>query len=694
MKIMRFIFTTILISFLVGIALFFSFTALSSQTRELLISKIPFFGNKTQVNFATRTAVLSESNMLTMKTASFEIDFLMNLTHGEEQYIALYPYQVTAGIDLHKASFNIENNNVIVDLGDPEITSSSSDTAKVLVLRDTLRDQFSDYETYSKPVKKAFEQKALDEAVNSGIYEKCKEHAAEYFSSLFTGYDISFSGTLPSSETHYEVTESPSLPVVFKLGNMWNIEGKQLLPIVPSYQSRDELLFKLDYAIDPPQNKIVSGDAFFRYGAISHSKIESFSILSEKIKKTGTEKDLILTYSNPLDDDNRKTILFADERGYYLSYTAFKDGSISYLESKGVQGEESIQDYSPALVYASMSIDYDPVSLTEEKRQAFYTSQAYISLYDNAFNAMNKKNYAAVNQFVSVLFAQEENNPDIVLLSSLVDFLYKQEYRPTNLPDFQQFDDELKVAHIIKTNTISALDESNREKLIASYFNEKRLKEYFEAYFLKYKKELNLSEKEIELYTDDLIQSGAVITKELFTSLSDEERKEYLQNIIIYNDEENIVRIENDGGVTYILCGSAYEKIYSQKNKGPQYIQKKIARTGQSVNSKVLLVFPEKKFFTEYSALVFEAQNVMLFNNISSILFVNEGIHVPYSGMSFYGDNFKLGNFSYSDTLVRSILLQLHEVYSREESYALDISGDLSAQLIQTIYSIMDRPQL
>ena len=112
------------------------------------------------------------------------------------------------------------------------------------------------------------------------------------------------------------------------------------------------------------------------------------------------------------------------------------------------------------------------------------------------------------------------------------------------------------------------------------------------------------------------------------------------------------------------------------------------------MHSNVILVFPEKKLFTEYSVIAFEKSNVILFNNITSVLFVSEHVRVPYASISFYGENFRLGNFAYTEALVRSVLYQLHQVYAREDSYALDISLDISSQLIQTVLEIMDRPSL
>lgn len=690
---------TLGICILCGAALFFTFTRLSSSTRDLILSKIPFFGKKQQITFSTKTTVVDTKNLLTLKTASFDIDFLIHLEHDTGRFIALYPYQVTAGIDLRTAEITSENNHVNIVLDEPLVlSSSSSDVSNVLVLRDSLPDAFLDYDAYFKPVKKAFEQKAYDEAVQNGILENCKDHAERFLHSFSPNKELQISYRSSSDNNSISRIEAPSMPVYFSMNTTVNNEGSVWNVYFHPYLSRDELYISLEsdeeFSTSIPEKYSAPGIQKIRFGRIVTSGTETFSSITEKAKQTAGEKDITAVFSNPLQKNDSKTVLFADERGFYRSITAFKDGTAAYLQTSDVQGEMHKQDYSPLLFYTAMSVNYDSSVQDSEKRTKSAQGSAYSALYDKAKTALVKKNYAAVNQYISVMRSQEPANPDVIMLSSLNDFLYKNTFNPTGLAGYENFDDHLRAAHVIKTNAVSKLTEENRQKLIGTYLHEKRLKEYFEAYFLKYRTELALSAEEETLYIDDLIMSGAVITKELFGSLNDERRKTYLENIMLFNDEEQKIRIENDGGVTYILCGSAYDKLYAPKNRGPSYIQKQLSRTASSIYSNVILVFPEKKLFTEFSAIAFEKSNLVLFNNITSALFVNEHIRVPYASVSFYGENFKLGNFAYTDALVRSVLYQLHQVYAREESYALDISLDISTQLIKAVLAVMDRPSI
>ncbi len=696
-------FTGFLITLAVCIAaggiFFFAFTRLSNSTRELLLSKIPFFGKKQLVSFSTRTGVLESNGLLSLKTASFDIDFLVHLEHEQGRFIALYPYQVTAGIDLQNTEIYADDNVLHITMNAPQIlSSSSSDSSKVLVLRDSLPETFSDYETYFKPVKKAFEQKAFDEAIQHGILEKSSAHAQRFLTSLFSQNTLTFDYKNPSELTSITRIDSPSLPVYFTMSNAWKSGDTVWSVFKPLHLSRDELYISFTGEEESEYGR--SSDSFMtflpkiRFGRVSTNSDETFTSMTESVKKAAGDNEITALFSNPLQSSDSKTVLIADERGYYRSITAFKDGLVSYLETSNVSAQMHIQDYSPLLFYTSMSINFDSTSQSREKKQLNAQSAAYVSLYDKSRTALEKKNFAAVNQYTSVLQTQETKDPDIKMLMSLNDFLYKNILNPTGLQGYETFDDQISAAHVIKTNAIGKLTKENRQKLIGTYLYEKRLKEYFEAYFLKYRTELNLSEEEILLYTDDLIMSGAVITRELFSSLSEERRKRYLENIMLFNADKDSIRIENDGGVSYILCGTAYEKVYAHKNKGPSYIQKQLARTSPVIHPDVILIFPEKKLFTEFSAIAFEKNNVVLFNNITSVLFVNEHLRLPYELVSFYGDNFKIGSFVYTDPLVRSVLYQLNQVYVKEESYALDISGDLSSQLIKTICSIMARPSL
>jgi len=690
---------TLGICIVIGAALFFTFTRLSSSTRDLILSKIPFFGKKQHITFSTKTTVLDTKNLLTLKTASFDIDFLVHLENDKGRFIALYPYQVTAGIDLRSAEIKTDKDGVYASLEAPQIlSSSSSDVSNVLVLRDSLPDAFLDYDAYFKPVKKAFEQKAYDEALQSGILEKCRAHAERFLGSFFPNDALHFSYTSSEGTASVSRIEAQSMPVYFSMSRVWSKESSDWNVYFPPHLSRDELYISLEtdeeLSSSTPDRQSFPVKQKIRFGRISTSGTGTFSSITGSAKKTAGENDLTAVFSNPLQKNDSKTVLFADERGYYRSVTAFKDGTAAYLQTSDVQGEMHKQDYSPLLFYTAMSLNYDSSIQDPGKKIKNTQGSAYSVLYDKANTALVKKNYAAVNQYISVLRSQEPSDPDIIMLSSLNDFLYKNLFNPTGLAGYENFDDHLQAAHSIKTNAVAKLTEENRQKLIGTYLHEKRLKEYFEAYFLKYRTELALAAEEEALYTDDLIMSGAVITRELFGSLNDERRKTYLENIMLFNDETQNIHIENDGGVTYILCGSAYEKLYTHKNRGPSYIQKQLTRTASSLHSNVILIFPEKKLFTEFSAIAFEKNSLVLFNNITSSLFVNEHIRVPYASISFYGDNFKLGSFAYTDPLVRSVLYQLHQVYSREESYALDISLDISAQLIKMVRDVMERPSL
>ena len=145
---------TLGICIVIGAALFFTFTRLSSSTRDLILSKIPFFGKKQHITFSTKTTVLDTKNLLTLKTASFDIDFLVHLENDKGRFIALYPYQVTAGIDLRSAEIKTDKEGVYASLEAPQIlSSSSSDVSNVLVLRDSLPDAFLDYDAYFGSVK-------------------------------------------------------------------------------------------------------------------------------------------------------------------------------------------------------------------------------------------------------------------------------------------------------------------------------------------------------------------------------------------------------------------------------------------------------------------------------------------------------------------------------------------------------------
>ena len=177
-----------LIIFTFAIIIAFCFAPVSF--REAIFSKIPLIKKIVNVTFQSSTNIISESSVLKLKTAQFDLDFLMELENQEGKFIALYPYRVVAGVDLTKQKIEKkENNSVYIKLKSPQIIFSGMSNSKdALVVYDTLKNSANDYDAYFKSAKIAFEKKVKDLAFENNIIEKCQDNAKKVLQNLYSAY--------------------------------------------------------------------------------------------------------------------------------------------------------------------------------------------------------------------------------------------------------------------------------------------------------------------------------------------------------------------------------------------------------------------------------------------------------------------------------------------------------------------------
>ena len=150
----------IFIFLLTTVLIFFIFFRLDFQ-------KLLFLGKNIEKFSKTQTRIIQEQEVLFLQTASFNIDFLLKLETQEGSYLALYPYEVIMGIDAEKIIFT-KDDFLNCELPAIEIAYSEiADNDSILEIKNTMKNSNLSYNTIISPIKKAFEQKAIDEALQN-----------------------------------------------------------------------------------------------------------------------------------------------------------------------------------------------------------------------------------------------------------------------------------------------------------------------------------------------------------------------------------------------------------------------------------------------------------------------------------------------------------------------------------------------
>ena len=653
--------------------------------------KLPFIGKTIEHFSKTKTRIIQEQEVLSLQTASFNIDFLLRLETEDGYYVGIYPYEVVLGIDLSKINTNSEN-NLSYKLPMPEIVYAEiADNDSILEIKNSIKENVS-YNTIISPIKKAFEQKAIDEAIQN-----------DYFLNTFFSRIKNAIQELETNEIVFENEDeiktalkesmrkikAPHLPAEFLLNNSFLRE----LEINENF-TNEAFDFSSLYKRDDLQI------AALRFGLIKNfAKLPSMSYTSFRNKnllKKNTR--LIASWHNPLDENNIKTFLFADENGYEKAISIFQDGSISYLEPSGMNIDEKNAFYAYPLAYTAISTQYKAFNPIEKK--VFQDYGEFIALYDRAIQYLEEEKYTRLELEMRQIENYEHDEKEgIQLLKSLFDAAVFYRYSPSPYAGYENFNALLFLqSHLTKLEHFNT-EENRKDALFELTKISRNLKDDFnlqslKALFLKNKTKLKLKDYEIQEYENDIIESGLLVSKELFSSLDTKGRTKYLINIFTEEAKKRneSVCIEEINHSQFLFLDDSYDELFIKKTNKIFDIHERIEKMLLTKPSLIIL-FPQKKTFsTQYHCLIFESEKLIYFENILGFFHSHQAKQIDFEKIALSSRAFRLGSNTFENDIIASVLQTIHNAYYFDQIYHIELDKNIRSQLIDFVKIKMDRP--
>jgi len=142
-----------------------------------LMSKIPGVRNFVEVNYKTSLSVFESKERKVLPISFISLDYFLSAEDANNnKYMAIYPYQVSAGFDLDKSERNDDGKLVL------QSKITSVDGKGYTLIRDDIKDM--DYDIYIKGFRIALEKIARDTALKLGLREKAEENFSKWYSRI------------------------------------------------------------------------------------------------------------------------------------------------------------------------------------------------------------------------------------------------------------------------------------------------------------------------------------------------------------------------------------------------------------------------------------------------------------------------------------------------------------------------------
>ncbi|MGP1580525.1 MAG: DUF4230 domain-containing protein [Wolinella sp.] len=473
-----------------GVFVAFFYFVLSPQAREVymseFLSKIPLVSNFVTKNYETSLYGVSAREGNLLKSASYAVDFMAFLKDSAgEEYIALYPYVIEAGIDLEKTHIERRGEGAIHELAGAEILSVDSDEKRgVLVIRDEIKE--ADYESYLKPVKIAFAKRARDIALESGILERANTQALAFMQDSFGAAGMQFiSGDSPAPLREYKAR---FLPIALSMNTQESPTLKQVT---------EEEAFNIDDTIftfrDSPAG--IALGYIGSYGGTNREFQEEMTrgaIMSFKyIDPIYPQSKAIV--SNPARLYNHASVLI-DKNRYYLKALTQDSGDLENL--------------APHLLYLAMSIN--PAQNSTEGGFLEFSQT-----YHRAVRAFAKAEWGILGQEIgkildipNALDKEGQAEYKVRLLRALYDqwHLGKRALAIGSA----RFDELLTLDYALRHDEWGIFKESATRKKFYSLIDNQEFRSNLGLYFLQHAKELEIPSDEAAMYASVAMDSGTI----------------------------------------------------------------------------------------------------------------------------------------------------------------------------------------
>lgn len=678
------------------------FSLAPENFRNKVFSGLPFIKNFTKINYNSSIKLYNTDNStLKIKTAQFDIDFLVDIQDKNKSYVALYPFTVVCSIDLDKIQQKLVDNNLTIVLPQPRIDSSiTSNQSQVTIIRDNLELMSKDYDTYVNCIKIALEDFATDLAIKNGIIEQCLENAKKILTQKYFSPD-NYKLVIETEPNKYNYINYSS-----KILN-----GSFSFPENSSFSTKkDAANLRDDFIIFHDDVPVLC------FGA--NNKIDkslNVSNFIQNITKNLKTDQLLMQISYPFENKNIKTLFLADKNGYNQCKIVSVFGEDYYLQNI-IQNPIQSMENSAKLIYCGLNFNY---FYDDDKLKSFEYKdyQRFVLYYQSALESLKQSHYAAVDSVLKLIQKNYSYDANIEKLNALNTLLFKNQLQlvSSEVKDFDIFNKKLKIAQVLLAKKIQNFEYEERQKLLSEFVTDEDVRLALKSSFLQNSDNLNIGQEEFEEYTEDIVQTGKVISKELFKVLPTKKMQEYLKNILInklnIQDKKEYPKVISVDKTMYVLCDKSSYDFFTEKNHGHQWFNARLNKRGkeikdlqsnqtnQNVNlldDKVVLVYREEGFFVEYTALIFNEHSFNVFNNFSSIIVNNKGINVPYESIKFYHEQnqqiVQLGKFQYKNPIIMDVLVELQKAFEVENYYGQNLYQNLIFSLKEEVELQLSRP--
>ena len=440
---------------------------------------------------------------------------------------------------------------------------------------------------------------------------------------------------------------------------------------------------------------------FARFGFFkSLPQTETYSSFAKKYFSKTSNENIMMQVSFPFQKTNMKKFFFANSSGYNYCRIMTNDGKDFYLQTLPTTVENHKENYSPNLIYAALCFDINEKSLSHEKNNEKENYLLYANYHDVALSSFKNKYYSAVE---NVLLLQKEKfglEKNLEKLFSINSLLYHKKFIPVN--NEPKFNLQLEIASILLSNKLSNFDYNARKKLLDAFSTETETRVALKANFLQNADSLNLTDKEFLEYTDDIVQTGLIISKELFKVLPKKDMQKYLTNILqkkLIVEKEGFPFVHKVDKTVYVFCDDKSKDFFEKDNHGHLWFinifNKRSATKNiydeNILNDKVVLIYLKKGFWIEYSAIIFNSESLMIYDNFSSWIINKDAAEIFYKDILDNGESIMLGNFQYNNKIALPVLKEMHYVFSKENYHGINLSNNFINDLSQKLIFEMQR---
>lgn len=671
-------------------ALIILFSMAPDSFRQGFFSKVPFLKSFINVDTNKTVTEIQRKSVQKLKTAQFDMDFLVEMDNGKGKFLALYPYRVVAGIDFEDIKYKETETEVIIDMPEPEIffsgTANNSDT---LILRDTLKGDSGNYDSYFKGLLIAFEKKAKDLALAHGILESCENKNLEVLNQ--------FGRVLPNDkkivlktanfeknmENNCAETSLKNVPLSFNLSsfNDKNIFVKD--EIIPSRDGgkiflEEEPLFYIGF--NGLQGENISFEKYvenYRRMLYKDSEFKNYTMV---------------LISHPYDDSGLQSVLFADEGGYKKSLLMDKSGREFYIGGKKTSAQENLDFMSPLLVYGTLS-----AKAQDQIPENYQNYSSFKIHYDSILDSFTHGHYAVAKQVLAHVEERFGLSNDLKKLKSVIALLNDGILIKTEFDEV--FDGNLEICQVLLKNKFKNFDSNARKLLLKEFSEDEKIRLKLKSLFLENLEELDLSIEEYSDYAADIIQTGKVISKRLFENLQPKQMCNYITNILTtkltHDVENNFPRVEKHGETTFVLSDESSGSFFEDKKYGALWLKNELLKSLKESDdlsfwdNKVVLLYREEGFWINYTAIVFDEKSFIVFNNITAKFRKSEPITINYENIKWAENTVVFGDYEYENKSILPVFKELQQVFQQDNYYGINLTEDFVKKLRQEVINEM-----